>query len=82
MAGVHITFNLKYSSIYLYILPIQSRQSAKLSLQSSELGLSVSHPLLRRRVCPPPLVPGGHSRLRERGWGSLSSDEGTNNMVL
>jgi hypothetical protein len=30
----------------------QSRQSAKLFLQSSELGLS--QPLTRRRVCPPP----------------------------
>ncbi len=43
----------------------QSRQSAKLILQSSELGLP--HPLTRRRVCPPPLVPGGgaHSLARE-----------------
>jgi hypothetical protein len=29
----------------------------KLFLQSSELGLP--HPFTRRRVCPPPLVPGG-----------------------
>ncbi len=36
----------------------QSRQSAKLFLQSSELGLP--QPLTRRRVCPTPrLVPGG-----------------------
>ncbi len=45
----------------------QSRQSAKLFLQSSELGLP--QPLTRRRVChpPPPLVPGGgaHSLARE-----------------
>ncbi len=54
----------------------QSRQSAKLFPQSSELG--PPHPLTRRRVCtPPPLVPGGgHTRLRERGWGSPNFDEG------
>jgi hypothetical protein len=42
----------------------QSRQSAKLFPQSSELGLP--QPLTRRRVCPP-LVPGGgaHSLARE-----------------
>jgi hypothetical protein len=43
-----------------------SRQSDKLFLQSSELGLP--QPLTRRRVCPPPLlVPGGeaHSLARE-----------------
>ncbi len=43
----------------------QSRQSAKLFLQSSELGLP--QPLTRRRVCPLPLDPGGgaHSLARE-----------------
>ncbi len=46
----------------------QSRQSARLFLQSSELG-PPRNPLTRRRVCPPPLIPGeGHTRLRERGW--------------
>ncbi len=43
----------------------QSRQSAKLFLQSSELGLP--HSLTRRRVCPPPLVPGGTFACG--GWG-------------
>jgi hypothetical protein len=37
----------------LYIIFAQSRQSAKLFLKSSELGLP--QPLTRRRVCPPPL---------------------------
>jgi hypothetical protein len=48
-------------------------QSAKLFLQSSELGLP--HPLTRRRVCPPPpwFWGGGHTRFRERGVGSPSS---------
>jgi hypothetical protein len=44
----------------------QSRQSTKLFIQSSELGLP--KPLTRRRVCPPPpLVPreGAHSLARE-----------------
>ncbi len=35
---------------------------------------------------PPPLPPfgsgGGHTRLRERGWGSSNSDEGTCTVVL
>ncbi len=57
----------------------QSRQSARLFLQSSELGLP--QPLTRRRVCSPPhpLVPGGgaHSPWRERGWESPNSNEGT-----
>jgi hypothetical protein len=44
----------------------KSRQSARLFIQSSELGLP--HPLTRRRVSLPPLVPGeGHTCLRERG---------------
>jgi hypothetical protein len=49
----------------------QSRQSAKLFLQSSQLGLP--QPLTRRRVCPPPLVPGGgaHALAGERGGGSV-----------
>ncbi len=35
----------------------QSKQSAKLFLQSSELGLP--QPLARRRICPPPFGSGG-----------------------
>ncbi len=59
----------------------QSWQSAKLFLQSSELGLH--RPLTRRRVSPPSLVPGeGHTRWRERGWESPNSDEGTYTVVL
>jgi hypothetical protein len=38
----------------------RSRQSAKLFLQSSELGLP--HPLSRRRECPPPFGPGGRAQ--------------------
>jgi hypothetical protein len=37
---------------------MQSRGSAKLFLQSLEL-LGLPYPLTRRRLCPPPLVPGG-----------------------
>ncbi len=44
----------------------QSRQSAKLFLQSSELGLTQL--LTRERA--------GHPRWRERGWESPNSDEG------
>jgi hypothetical protein len=46
----------------------QSKQSAKLFLQSSELGLP--QPLTRRRVCPPPFGSGGRGILSgERGVG-------------
>ncbi len=48
----------------------QSKQSAKLFLQSSELGLP--QPLTRRLLCTPSFF-----RLRERGWGSPNSDERT-----
>ncbi len=55
----------------------QSRQSAKLILQSSELGLPQL--LTRRRVCPSsPWFRGeGHTRWPEKGWESPNSDEGT-----
>ncbi len=60
----------------------QSRQSAKLFLQSSELGLP--QPLTRRRVCPPPawFRGEGYTRWRERGWESPNSNEGTYTVVL
>jgi len=45
----------------------QSRQNARFFLQSSELGLPTPSP--EGECVPPSLVPGGHSRLRERGWG-------------
>ncbi len=56
----------------------QSRQSAKLFLQSLDLGLP--QPLTRTRVCPPPLlVPGGraHSLAREGVGESLFRREDT-----
>ncbi len=56
----------QHSSPGHYSVP-QSRQSAKLYLQSSELGLP--QPLTRRRVCPPPLVPGGGAPLLAREGG-------------
>jgi hypothetical protein len=47
----------------------ESSKSAKLFLQSSELGLP--QPFTRMRVCPPPRFWGeGHTRWRERGWES------------
>jgi hypothetical protein len=60
----------------------QSRQSAKLFLQSSELRLP--QPITRRQVCPPPPLfrGGGHTRWRERGLESPNSDEGTYSVVL
>jgi hypothetical protein len=49
-------------------LEAQSRQSARLFLQPSELGLP--HPLARRRVCPSPFGSG-------EGVGGTNTDEGT-----
>jgi hypothetical protein len=47
-----------FGGFYVLLYIVQSRQSARLFLQSSELGLP--RPLNRRRVCPPPpLVQGG-----------------------
>ncbi len=55
----------------------QSRQSTKLFLKLSELGLP--QPLTRRRVCPPPRFWGeGHTW----GWENPNSDEGTYTVVL
>jgi hypothetical protein len=59
----------------------KSRQSAKLFLQSSELGLP--QPLTCRQACPSLWFRGeGHTRWRERGWESPNSNEGTYTVVL
>ncbi len=56
----------------------QSRQSDKLFLQSSELGLPHPSPA---GECAPPLVLGReHTRWQERGWESPNSDEGQHNL--
>jgi hypothetical protein len=57
----------------------QSEQSAKLLLGSSELGSPTPSPA---GECATPLVRGGHTCLREKGWGSPNSDEGTYTVVL
>jgi hypothetical protein len=77
------TFQIAEGNFIGIFLCAQSRQSAKLFLKSSELGLP--QPLARRRVChPPPLWfrGEGHTRWRERGWESPNSDEGTYTVVL
>ncbi len=54
----------------------QSRQSARLSLQSSDLAPPPPHP--QASVAPPPLVPGGGThQLGGEGAGGANSDEGT-----
>ncbi len=58
----------------------QSGQSAKLFLQSSELGLP--QPLTRRRSCPPFGWGGGTHALASGGVGGPNSDEGTDTVVL
>jgi hypothetical protein len=63
------------------ILPY--RQSARLFLQSYELGYP--HSLTRRRVCPPPFVSGGRTHLlagKGMGGGVCNSDEGTDTAIL
>jgi hypothetical protein len=57
-----------------------NRQSARLFLQSSELGLP--HPHTRRRVCPPPLHwLEGYTLACGEGVGGPNSDEGTDTVV-
>jgi hypothetical protein len=51
------------------------RQSAKLFLQSSELGLSLPQPLTRRRVCPPPSPGSG-------GSGTLAGERGVGRVPI
>ncbi len=64
----------------LYLEP-QSRQSAKLFLQRRNWNSPT--PLGAGGCAPHPLVRGGgHTRLRQRGWGSPNSDEGTYTVVL
>jgi hypothetical protein len=59
----------------------QSRQSAKLFLQSSELGLP--HPSPAGECALPPLLGGeGHTHWRERGVGESQFHEGTYTVVL
>ncbi len=66
---------------YRHAIGGQSRQSAKLFLQSSELGLP--NPSPAGECAPPPRFWGkGHTRWWERGWESPSSDEGTYTVVL
>jgi hypothetical protein len=58
----------------------QSMQSAKLFLQSSELGLP--QPLTRRRVCPPPVLAGGAHSLAREGLGESQVRRGDLPVVL
>ncbi len=54
--------------------------NAMLSVQSSELG---PHPLIRKRVLPPPLGSRGETHsLAGEGVGGPNSDEGTDTLVL
>jgi hypothetical protein len=60
----------------------QSRQSAKLFSSRQNGDSPTPHPP-QASVRHHPLVQGGgHTRLRERGWGSPNSDEGTYTMEL
>jgi hypothetical protein len=62
-------------------LHTQSRQSAKLFLKSSELGLP--QPLTRRRVCPlPPVLGGGAHSLARDGLGESQFRRGDIYTVL
>jgi hypothetical protein len=56
----------------------QSRQCARLSLQSSELGPPPSH----AGEGVPPLVPGGAHSLAGEGVGGPDSNEATDTVVL
>ncbi len=58
-------------------------QSAKVFLQSSELDWDSTNPPPAGEFAPHPLFQGGggHTRLRERGWVSRNSDEGTYTVI-
>ncbi len=58
----------------------QSRQSAKRF--SSRWNWDSPTPLAAGECAPPPFGPGGHTRLRLKGWGSPNSNEGTYTVVL
>jgi hypothetical protein len=78
--SINVYLSLIYESAIGQPKP-QSRQSAMLFLQSSELGLP--QPLNPWGVCPSPRFGGeGHTRWRERGWESPNSDEGTHTVIL
>ncbi len=68
---------MKWCAGAISFVSLQSRQSAKLFLQSLELGLP--HPLTRRRVCPPLPPPGSGGRVTlacGRGGGGSQSQWG------
>jgi hypothetical protein len=72
---VTIRLRMRIKAHKIGIIEIQSRQSTKLSLQSSKLGLP--HPLTRRRMCTPSpfLVPGGRAHsLAGEGVGGPNSN--------
>jgi hypothetical protein len=62
---------------------VHHRVGRVLSFFSSRRTWDSPTPLPQASVTPHPLArEGGHTRLRERGWGSPKSDEGTNTVVL
>jgi hypothetical protein len=64
-------------------IPPQSRQSARLSLQSSGLAPPAHSPATRKPVFPPSLGGGGGVTIAGgRGGGGANSDEGTGTLVL
>ncbi len=53
------------------------------TLFSSRQNWDSPNPVAAGKCAPPPFGPGGgHTRLRERGWGSPNSDERTYTVVL
>jgi hypothetical protein len=62
---------------------LDHRVGRVLSFFSSRRNWNSPTPLAAGECAPQPLVRGGgHTRLRERGWGSHNSDEGTYTVVL
>ncbi len=76
--NLRLTFLL--FSWFNIVVQYSSRQSAMLSLQSSELGPPAPSP--EGECCPPPLVPGGAHSLAGEGVGGPTSDEGTGTVEL
>jgi hypothetical protein len=75
-----LTYCTAYSSYFSYAYKHRGRV---LSFFSNRRNWSSPTPLAAGECAPPPFGRGGgHTRLRERGWGSPNSDEGTHTVVL
>jgi hypothetical protein len=72
----------KEELVHMYIDSTIHRVGRVISFFFSRRNWDSPTPTAAGECSPLPLVGGGHTRLRERGWGSPISDEGTYTVVL